>query len=207
MSIFPEYFGSGSGGGKLRFQDFLASGTFTPSALLSLNGGQCFVLCVGGGGGGGTGSSGQGAGGGGGGGAVIVRPLVITSAQTITIGAGGAAGTAGSASSIGVLLSAPGGGAGANGDPSNPIAGGVGASGGGASGYAAGGGGGAGSPGGNFSLAAAEMLRQMAVPLLMGLLGADQQIRQGLCSRDRAALELTDSVAAAEVALAAVADH
>ncbi|QRI88666.1 hypothetical protein JQN63_20235 [Delftia lacustris] len=52
-----------------------------------------------------------------------------------------------------------------------------------------------------------EMLRQMAVPLLMGLLGADQQIRQGLCSRDRAALELTDSVAAAEVALAAVADH
>ncbi|MDH0777549.1 hypothetical protein N5C96_29465 [Delftia tsuruhatensis] len=52
-----------------------------------------------------------------------------------------------------------------------------------------------------------EMLKLMVVLLLMGLLEADQLIRQGLCSRDRAALALTDSVAAAEVGLAAVADR
>ena len=46
-----------AGGAKLRYTEFKVSGTFTPSAKLIANGGQCEVLIVAGGGGGGTGNS------------------------------------------------------------------------------------------------------------------------------------------------------
>ena len=37
------------GGGKLRYQEFTSSGTFTPSAALLANGGQCYYELIGGG--------------------------------------------------------------------------------------------------------------------------------------------------------------
>jgi hypothetical protein len=43
-----------SGGGKLRFQEFTSSGTFTPSAALLAKGGYVWVEMAGGGGGGGA---------------------------------------------------------------------------------------------------------------------------------------------------------
>ena len=94
-------------GGKLRYQEFLTSGTFTPSARLIAAGGQCMARLVGGGAGSAE-SSGNRIGGGGG--AVRDVLLTITSAQTVTIGAGGTApGGAGGATSIGSLASAVGG--------------------------------------------------------------------------------------------------
>jgi hypothetical protein len=106
---------------------FTTSGTFTPTGTLS-----CAYLCAGGGGGGASGT-----GGGGGAGDVLTgTALSISSAQTITIGAGGIAGsgypqsvspTQGGTSSIGSLVSSIGGGRGGT----NAASGGNGASGGG----------------------------------------------------------------------------
>lgn len=84
-------------GSKLRYQEFASSGTFTPSAALIAAGGQVFFEGAGGGGGGaapynpgsGTVSEKTGTGGGG---SYDYGVLTITSAQTITIGAGGAGG-------------------------------------------------------------------------------------------------------------------
>lgn len=79
------------GGGKLKYQEFLSSGTFTPSATLLANGGQVQVFLVGGGGGGG-GRAYDRYGGGGGGGGVKTKILTVSGPTSVTIGAGGAAG-------------------------------------------------------------------------------------------------------------------
>jgi len=103
-----------SGGGKLRYQEFTSSGTFTPSAALLANGGQCYYELIGGGGSGAISnlsSCGGDAGG------YKTGVITLTGAGTVTIGAGGAAvsgtvstaGNAGSASSIGSLVTASGG--------------------------------------------------------------------------------------------------
>ena len=84
-------FSTGGGSKTLHWQEFTASGTFTPSSALIAAGGACWVRVVGGGGGGGGGNAGvnYSGGGGGGSGEDITRPATITSAQTVTIGAGG----------------------------------------------------------------------------------------------------------------------
>jgi hypothetical protein len=94
-----------TGGGKLRYQDFTTSGTFTPSAKLVANGGACFVILIGGGGGGSVlnssaynGKHGQ----------YISQHTKITSPIAVTIGAGGAGnsggdGAVGGATSVGSL--------------------------------------------------------------------------------------------------------
>lgn len=114
-----------AGGGKLRYQEFTSSGTFTPSATLIANGGQCFVEAIGGGGSGGAArtitngvlsrASGGDAG------TLTETFLTVSAPVAVTIGAGGAAasvtgsvsaeadGNAGSATSFGGLLSTPGG--------------------------------------------------------------------------------------------------
>ena len=56
MSVLTDFFPTG--GGKLRFQEFLTSGTFTPSAKLLADGGWVFVQMAGGGGGGGAATAG-----------------------------------------------------------------------------------------------------------------------------------------------------
>ena len=95
MSNIGQFLSSigGGSGGKLRYQEFTSSGTFTPSATLLANGGQCNLLLVGGGGGGGGGVSYagfSGAGGCGGGGGVIIRPITVSAGVSVIIGAGGA---------------------------------------------------------------------------------------------------------------------
>jgi hypothetical protein len=88
---------------------FLTSGTFTPQTSLS-----CDALVVAGGGGGG----GQNGGGGGAGGFRTITSLSVTSAQTVTVGGGGANGTAsipgtqGASSVFSTVTSAGGGGGG-----------------------------------------------------------------------------------------------
>ena len=57
MSTLSQFLAGG--GGKLKYQEFISSsGTFTPSSKLLANGGQVWVLGVGGGGSGGGGQSG-----------------------------------------------------------------------------------------------------------------------------------------------------
>ena len=92
MSVLSQFM---NGGGKLRYQDFAASGTFTPSTQLLARGGQVLVFLVGGGGGGGGGqnNTSNGRGGGGGGGQVKCVPATVAAATTVTIGTGGAGGT------------------------------------------------------------------------------------------------------------------
>lgn len=97
---------------------FTSSGTFTPSTSLS-----CDVLVVAGGGGGGVG-------GGGAGGYRYLTGQTLSTAQTVTIGGGGAFFTNGSNSSIG-SISSTGGGRGGTGDSGSRV-GGSGGSGGGA---------------------------------------------------------------------------
>lgn len=76
------------GGGKLRYQEFLASGTFTPSAALLANGGQVYVEMAGGGGSGGT--SYLGSFGGGGGSSYWCGCVTVSGAVSVVVGAGGA---------------------------------------------------------------------------------------------------------------------
>lgn len=118
-----------SGGGKLRYQVFTSSGTFTPSAALLANGGQCYVEAIGGGGSGGvqtTSSAAPASACGGDAGAYICGLVTVSGAVTVTIGAGGTAvsrsgftdnanGNAGGNTTFGALLTAPGG-AGGRGD-------------------------------------------------------------------------------------------
>ena len=96
--------------GTYWYHAFLSSGTFTPATALS-----CDVLVVAGGGGGGN-SQTYFAGGGGGAGGVLAfaSQSVGTSAQTVTVGAGGAAETNGSNSQFASLTASVGGGYGRN---------------------------------------------------------------------------------------------
>ena len=118
-----------SGGGKLRYQEFTSSGTFTPSAALLANGGQCYIEAIGGGGSGGvqinSGATAASACGGDAG-AYVCGPVTVSGPVTVTIGAGGTAvnrsgftgntsGNAGGNTTFGALLTAPGG-AGGRGD-------------------------------------------------------------------------------------------
>ena len=106
-----------SGGGKLRYQEFTSSGTFTPSAALLANGGQCYYELIGGGSSGAVGHT-NAAAIGGDAGVYKTGVITLTGAESVTIGAGGAAvsatgtntaGNAGSQSSIGALATAAGG--------------------------------------------------------------------------------------------------
>ena len=157
--------------GTYWYHAFLASGTFTPASALS-----CDVLVVAGGAGAGSGNSaGLTAGGGGAGGLVYSASASISTAQTVTIGAGGAQAVNGSNSVFG-STTATGGGTGGAGTNGAGVAGGSGggAEGSGAvgaaspagqgnaggtgytlSGNAGGGGGGAGAVGGNAAAGSA----------------------------------------------------
>ena len=115
--------------GTYWYHAFLASGTFTPAKGLS-----CDVLVVAGGAGAGSGNSaGLTAGGGGAGGLVYSAANAISTAQTVTIGAGGAQIVNGSNSVFG-SITATGGGTGGSGTNGAGVAGG---SGGGAEGSGA----------------------------------------------------------------------
>lgn len=116
MSVISQFMAAG-GGGKLRFQDFTSSGTFTPSAALLAKGGQVYYELIGGGSSGAVGYSGVAAIGGDAG-VYKTGVITLTGAESVTIGAGGAAvsatatqtaGNAGSQSSIGSLATAAGG--------------------------------------------------------------------------------------------------
>lgn len=99
--------------GTYWYHAFLSNGTFTPQVGLSAD-----VLVVAGGGGGGNTGVGT-AGGGGAGGLLYFSSQSLTSAQTVTVGAGGAGGgggTNGVNSSFGSLTAAVGGGRGGSGD-------------------------------------------------------------------------------------------
>jgi hypothetical protein len=109
--------------GTYWYHAFLASGTFTPAVALS-----CDVLVVAGGGGGGHRNN---AGGGGAGGVLaFASQSVATSAQTVTVGAGGAYNSSGTNSQFASLTASVGGGGG--GSQSGTANGGNGGSGGGA---------------------------------------------------------------------------
>jgi hypothetical protein len=79
--------------GKLKYVEFRASGYFYPSAKLMANGGQVFVLAVGGGQGGGSGNGSVGGSGGNGmggaGGSVRTEITGVGGPTSILIGAGG----------------------------------------------------------------------------------------------------------------------
>jgi hypothetical protein len=110
MSNLTDFFPSGGGGGLTpKFEEFKASGTFTPSQALIDAGGYIEVFLVGSGAGG-SGNNNYNSGG-----EVIQERMYLTStsASTITIGAGGTglgtASTANLSSSGGVDLTARGG--------------------------------------------------------------------------------------------------
>ena len=124
--------------GTYWYHAFLSSGTFTPATELS-----CDVLVVAGGGSGGTGGNSGGAGGGGAGGLLYFPSQTVSTAETVTIGAGGAAvsvtggtalnGTTGNDSQFGSLTLVKGGGYGGGGQLNSTYGtGGNGGSGGGA---------------------------------------------------------------------------
>jgi hypothetical protein len=115
--------------GTYWYHAFLSSGTFTPQKGIS-----CDVLVVAGGGGGGN--TGAGAGGGGAGGLYYSTGNSLSTAQTVTVGAGGAIATSGSNSVFGSLTAAVAGGRGSV--SSNPGATGGSGGGGAASGNTAG---------------------------------------------------------------------
>lgn len=95
----------------LNIQTFTVSGTYSPTAGMI----YCIVEVVGGGGGGATATAVNPTASGGGGGEYakgVFSAASIGASKSITIGAGGTAGVAGTATSLGVLISANGGGAG-----------------------------------------------------------------------------------------------
>lgn len=117
VSQFPP-----AGGGKVqRVQSFTSGGSWTaPAGVFAVE-----VFAVGGGGGGGGGGSDNNRnGGGGGGGAAVYRTVAVTpgTVYTVTIGAGGAGGgqatngSTGGTTSLGSLVTAPGGGGGGHGN-------------------------------------------------------------------------------------------
>jgi hypothetical protein len=104
MENLSNLYPKGGGGLKPRFQEFLTSGTFTPSQALLDAGGVVTVELRGGGGGAG--------GSGGGGSSYLLREVTVINlnAITVTIGAGGAMNANGSNSLFGALLTCQGGG-------------------------------------------------------------------------------------------------
>lgn len=92
MSTLSQFAG---GGKSLKFQEFLASGTFTPSDKLLAAGGVVQVkICGGGGGGGGATSATSTYGYGGGGGTSYLEAIgTISGPVSVVIGAGGGGGT------------------------------------------------------------------------------------------------------------------
>jgi hypothetical protein len=155
--------------GSYWYHAFTSSGTFTPASTLS-----CDIMVIAGGGGGGANN---GAGGGAGGLLSYTSQSITASAQTITVGAGGAGGliavgvgTSGSNSQFAALTASVGGGAGNSGGATTGLTGGSGGgsggptggsatsgqgsnggTGGSSQGAGAGGGGGKGAVGGNNS--------------------------------------------------------
>ena len=121
--------------GTYWYHAFLSSGTFTPATNLS-----CDVLVVaGGGGGGGNVSNGNSAGGGGAGGYRSSTGLSVSTASTVTVGAGGTGGVSGGvgtngSDSVFSTITSTGGGKGGGSQTDNATSGG---SGGGAGGYSA----------------------------------------------------------------------
>lgn len=118
MSNLSEMFPIVGGGGELKQQEFLSSGTFTPSAELLAKGGWVWVYLVGGGGASGqtyatssVGPNTLGAQGGSGGSQMWFR-VKVTGATTVTVGAGGVSSPGGD-SSFGTLAKVSGGMAGA----------------------------------------------------------------------------------------------
>lgn len=101
--LSQQFFLQGGGGKKLRFQEFTASGTFTPSAKLLEAGGECYVLAIGGGASGTafrtTATSGNGGAVGGDAGSYVEAFVKVTEAVAVTIGAGGSAVSTSSSSS------------------------------------------------------------------------------------------------------------
>ena len=92
MSNLTDFFPSGGGGLTPKFEEFNASGTFTPTQALIDAGGYIEVFLVAGGGSENNSSEG------GCGGEVLIKKMYLTSVSniTVTIGAGGNAGTNGS---------------------------------------------------------------------------------------------------------------
>lgn len=107
MSNFSDFFpaAGGGGGGIPKYEEFTASGTFTPSQALIDAGGRVSYLIVGAGG---TGYNGANAGSGG---AVIFgyATLSSTTACTVTVGAGGSGGVNQSGGTSSVAFSSAGG--------------------------------------------------------------------------------------------------
>jgi len=95
--------------GTYWYHTFTSSGTFTPQLTLS-----CDVLVVAGGGGGGTRGNRGGGGGGAGGLLAFTAQSITATAQTITVGAGGASSISGSNSQFASLTASVGGGRGAS---------------------------------------------------------------------------------------------
>jgi hypothetical protein len=92
MSNLTDFFPSGGGGLTPKFQEFNASGTFTPSQALIDAGGYIELFLVAGGSGGCTNSPSNG----GTGGEAQIKSMYLTTTTgcTITIGSGGTKGTA-----------------------------------------------------------------------------------------------------------------
>ena len=130
---------SQTGYGRI-FHYFYSNGTFAMASALDLE-----IFAVGGGGGGG-GNYYSGGGGGGGVGIITYLPLAAGS-YSVTIGNGGAVSTNGGATTVGSIVSVPGGGNGAYGNGTGAVAGSGGSGGGGSPMYATAGGTG----GGTFS--------------------------------------------------------
>jgi len=103
MSNFTDFFpapgGGGGGGGIPKYQEFITSGTFTPSQALIDAGGRIGLFIVGGGAGGGSTNSNDT---GGSGGEVLMKYITLTNtnAITVTIGSGGGIGSAGASSTF-----------------------------------------------------------------------------------------------------------
>ena len=105
MSNLSQFAPFAGGSGKLRYQEFTSSGTFTPSVTLLANGGQVNVMLVGGGQAGANGTTGASGGTGGGGGTVLNYVTTVSGAVSVTIGAGGASNLAvGGDTSFGSLV-------------------------------------------------------------------------------------------------------
>ena len=97
MSNLTDFFPSGGGGLTPKFEEFNASGTFTPSQALIDAGGYIEVFLVAGGAGGGASNYGAS------GGEAFIKKMYLTSTTgcSVTIGAGGSAANGGNSSFTG----------------------------------------------------------------------------------------------------------